>query len=153
MNYERYADTVLRNVPYGIYQEYSNQLPANWHKRAEHFYTEMQRVKDGVQAWKNGDIEKFGKLVYESGASSISNYETGSKELISLHNIMKDVNGIYGARFSGAGFNGCSLALVDPQKKDSISEEIMERYLKQYPEYQDKFFVTYCKTADGVKII
>ena len=113
----------------------------------------MQRVKDGVQAWKNGDIEKFGRLVYDSGASSIYNYETGSKELIALHDIMKNVDGIYGSRFSGAGFNGCSLALVNPKKKDSISEEIKERYLKLYPEYQDKFFVTYCKTADGVKMI
>lgn len=153
MNYGRYADTVLRDVPYGIYQEHSKQLPVNWHKRAEHFYTEMQRVKDGVQAWKNGDIEKFGRLVYDSGASSIYNYETGSKELIALHDIMKNVDGIYGSRFSGAGFNGCSLSLVNPKKKDSISEEIKERYLKLYPEYQDKFFVTYCKTADGVKMI
>lgn len=153
MNYGRYADTVLRDVPYGIYQEYAKFLPSNWHKRAEHFYTEMQRVKDGVQAWKAGDIEKFGRLVYESGASSIYNYETGSKELITLHNIMKQVNGIYGARFSGAGFNGCSLALVDVSAKEKVAQEITERYLKLYPEYKGRFFVTYCKTADGVKIV
>ena len=153
MPYGRYKDTFLRDVPYGIYKDYVGSLPINWRKRAEHFYTEMQRVKDGVQAWKVGDIEKFGNLVYESGESSIYNYETGSKELVTLHNIMTEIKGFYGSRFTGAGFNGCSLALVNPKKKEEVAQEITERYLKVYPQYKDNFFVTFCKTADGVKIV
>lgn len=66
---------------------------------------------------------------------------------------MKEVKGIYGSRFSGAGFNGCSLALVNPKNKEEVAQEVSKRYLKVYPQYKDKFFVTFCKTADGVKIV
>lgn len=151
--YGRYQDTFLRDVPLGIFQENADKLPVNWRKRAQHFYSEMQRVRQGVEAWKSGDIEKFGQLVFESGNSSILSYETGSEELIELHKIAREVKGIYGSRFSGAGFNGCSMALVNPADKEKISEEIRERYLRKYPQYKDKFFVTYCRTADGVKFV
>lgn len=153
MEYGRYQDTYLRNVPVGIYGTYGYRLPNNWKKRADHFYSEIQRVKDGVNAWKCGDIEKFGQLVFESGYSSIYSYETGSKELIELYDIARQVKGIYGSRFSGAGFNGCSLAIIDPTCKESIEAEIRERYLAKYPEYKDSFFVEFCKTADGVKLV
>lgn len=45
------------------------------------------------------------------------------------------------------------MALVNPADKEKISEEIRERYLRKYPQYKDKFFVTYCRTADGVKFV
>ena len=54
--------------------------------------------------YKKGDIESFGKLVTESGESSINNWETGSKEMIELFNIIKSCEGVYGARLSGSGF-------------------------------------------------
>ena len=86
--YGKYADTFLRDLPIGIYKEYKEKLPENWDKRAKHFYSEMQRVKDGVKAWRIGNLEKFGQLIFESGRSSIENYETGSKELAALQEIM-----------------------------------------------------------------
>ncbi len=153
LEYGRYQDTFLRDVPLGIFRENADKLPVKWRKRAQHFYSEINRVRQGVEAWKLGDIEKFGQLVFESGNSSIHSYETGSEELIELHTIAREVKGIYGSRFSGAGFNGCSMALVNPADKEKISEEIRERYLRKYPQYKDKFFVTYCRTADGVKFV
>ena len=52
MDYGNYKDTYLRNVPIGVYLQYKDRLPENWRKRAEHFYGERQRVKDGIKAWK-----------------------------------------------------------------------------------------------------
>ena len=80
MDYGNFKDSFLRNVPVGIYNQYKSKLPENWRKRAEHFYGEKRRVKDGVKAWREGDIDKFGQLMFESGRSSIELYETGSKE-------------------------------------------------------------------------
>ena len=37
---------------------------------------------------------------------------------------MEHTEGIYGGRFSGAGFNGSSMALINPAKKDEIKEHV-----------------------------
>ncbi|MDD6573114.1 MAG: hypothetical protein PUF12_12085 [Thermoflexaceae bacterium] len=152
MEYGRYKDACLRDVPYGIYQEHKKQLPANWAKRAEHFYSEHQRVREGIRAWRKGDLERFGRLVFESGRSSVENYETGSRELAALQDIMEHTEGIYGGRFSGAGFNGSSMALINPAKKDEIKEHVTREYLKKFPDLKDRFSVYFCRTTDGVAL-
>ena len=152
IEYGKYTDTYLRDVPFGIYQEYKDKLPTDWAKRAKHYYEEIQRVKRGVAAWRKGDIESFGRCIFESGRSSIYNYETGSEELKAIQEIMEQTDGIYGGRFSGAGFNGSSMALIDPAKKDDIAKNITEQYLARFPEHKHKFSIHFCKTADGVEM-
>ncbi|MBQ8808114.1 MAG: GHMP kinase, partial [Clostridia bacterium] len=114
MEYGKFSDTYLRDVPHEVFDSYKDKLPEPFRKRAEHYYTEFNRVQKGAQAWRNGDLETFGKLTFESGYSSIYNYETGSDELKKLYEIMLETKGIYGGRFSGAGFKGCCMALVNP---------------------------------------
>lgn len=150
MEYGKLADTYLRDIPKGIWEQYKSKLPKNWLKRTEHFYAENDRVKKGVKAWQEGDLVEFGKIMFESGDSSINLYETGSDELKTLHEIMKKCEGIYGGRFSGAGFNGCAMAIVDPSKKESVQKFLAEEYLKVYPDLREQFKIVFCKTADGL---
>ncbi len=152
MEYGKFSETYLRDVPHEVYEAYKHKLPENWRKRAEHYYTEMARVQKGAEAWKNGDIEALGKLSFESGNSSIVNYETGSAELKKLHEIMLETEGIYGGRFSGAGFKGCCMALVNPEYKDKIEFEITKKYLKEFPNLEKGFNIHFCNTADGVDL-
>lgn len=152
MEYGKFADTYLRDVPYEVYEAYKSKLPENWRKRADHYYSEFFRVQKGVEAWRNGDIETFGKLSFKSGYSSIYSYETGSDELKKLYEIMLDTEGIYGGRFSGAGFKGCCMALVNPQYKEEISYKITKDYLKEFPNLEKGFNIHFCNTADGVEI-
>ena len=125
-------------------------MPERFARRARHFYTECERVKAGVEAWKNGDIEQFGQLVFESCESSMNNYECGSPELIALYRIMRQTKGIYGGRFSGAGFKGACIALVDPACEDEIREAVTKAYLAEYPQYRNSFEIFFCDPADGV---
>ena len=152
MEYGKFNETVLRDVPYETYLQYKDKLPATWRKRAEHWYTEFQRVEAGAEAWRNGDIEGFGKLSFESGYSSIYNYETGSDELKTLYEIMLHTDGIYGGRFSGAGFKGCCMAIIDPSFTESIEEKVTKEYLKVFPALKGKYSVHICDTADGVEL-
>ena len=150
MDYGKFEDTFLRDVPQGIFEEHKRDLPTNWFKRASHFYAENERVKKGVEAWKRGDLRAFGQLVFESGYSSIHLYETGSEELKTLYEIMLETEGIYGGRFSGAGFNGSSMALVDPERKEEVAAHIREKYIRRFPRLADKMSIHYCGTSDGV---
>lgn len=151
MEYGKFNETNLRDIPYEIYLKYKDKLPENWAKRAEHWYTEYDRVQRGAEAWRNGDIEEFGRLSFESGWSSIYNWETGSPELKTLYDIMTKTEGIYGGRFSGAGFKGCCMALIDPKFEESIIKKVSTEYLKEFPELEGKFSVHICESADGAK--
>ncbi len=152
MEYGKFEETNLRDVPYETYLQYKDKLPENWAKRAEHWYTEFARVEAGAEAWRNGDIEEFGKLSFESGYSSIHNWETGSPELIRLYEIMTQTDGIYGGRFSGAGFKGCCMALIDPACESEILENVERKYLASFPKLAGKYSAHICHTADGVRL-
>ena len=152
MEYGKFKEANLRYVPYEIYLKYKDRLPETWAKRAEHWYTEYQRVEAGAEAWRRGDIEEFGRLSFESGRSSIENWETGSPELIKLYEIMTQTKGIYGGRFSGAGFKGCCMALIDPAYEKEILEQVEREYLEAFPNLRGKYSAHICHTADGVRL-
>ena len=150
--YGRFNETVLRDVPEEVFLKYKNRLPESFARRAEHFYGECARVQRGVAAWRKGDIHAFGQVMFESGNSSIEKYESGSPELRALHEIMLNAPGIYGGRFSGAGFKGCCMALVNPARVEQIEEYISRQYLDAFPEMRGRFSIHFCETADGVRI-
>ena len=152
MDYGKFHEANARDVPYDIYLQYRDRLPEPWMRRCEHWYTEFRRVEAGAEAWRQGNIEEYGRLSFESGWSSIHNWESGAPEQIRLYEIMRETAGIYGGRFSGAGFKGCCMALIDPAKTDSIREEVTAQYLKDFPEMKGKYGVFICDTADGVSV-
>lgn len=152
MPYGKFEETNLRDVPCEVYEQYKDRLPETWRRRAEHWYTEFERVQQGAEAWRRGDIETFGRLSFESGRSSIYNYETGSPELKKLYEIMIETEGIYGGRFSGAGFKGCCMALINPAYEESILEAVERKYLEAFPNLKGKYSAYICNSADGVKL-
>lgn len=152
LEYGKFEETNLREVPREVYEQYKHLLPENWAKRAEHWYTEFDRVCAAAEAWRRGDIEEFGRLSFESGRSSIYNWETGSPELKKLYEIMTQTQGIYGGRFSGAGFKGCCMAIIDPDYEDSIKDRVTREYLAAFPHLEGKFSIHICQSADGVMV-
>ena len=150
--YGKFREAFLRDVPRPVFEQYGERLPENFRKRAVHFFTEFERTQQGVEAWKRGDLEAYGRLVFESGESSVKNYECGCPELISIYEIMKETDGIYGGRFSGAGFKGCCMALVDPEKAEDVLAKVRERYLKIYPHLRDRYLGMLCSSADGADL-
>ena len=152
MPYGKFAETNLRDVPREVFEKYGHLLPENWRKRAEHWYSEYARVEAGAEAWRRGDLATFGRLSFESGYSSIHSWETGSAELKTLYDLMRKTDGVYGGRFSGAGFKGCTMALIDPAFEEKLLRQIEERYLCAFPDLRGKYSAHLCQTADGVKL-
>lgn len=145
--------TFLRDIPKETFDKTRDMMPSRFARRAEHFYSEYRRVRQGVTAWETGNLQLFGKLSFDSCESSIHNYECGSPELISIYNIMRPLQGVYGGRFSGAGFKGAVIALVDPAYKEEIEKTLTEQYLKEYPEYTNTFKVYWVQPDDGARFI
>ena len=153
IEYGRFKEANLRYVPYDAFLSYRSRLPEQFARRAEHWFTEFKRVEMGAEAWRRGDIEEYGRLSFESGMSSITNWETGSPELITLYDLMRSSDGVYGGRFSGAGFKGCCMALYDPAFEEKIFERITREYLKKFPNLEGKFSAHVCESANGVELV
>jgi len=145
--------TFLRDVPESWFYETKSDFPDRFRRRAEHFFSECGRVKQGMNVWQKGDIQTFGQLIFDSCASSIDNYECGSPELIALYQIMRETSGVYGGRFSGAGFKGSCICLLDPAKKEKIERVIRSKYLERFPKYKSSFEFHCCHTETGARFV
>ncbi|KAH9805590.1 Galacturonokinase [Citrus sinensis] len=114
-------------------------------------------IGSGLEAWKSGNSQDFGKLISASGLSSIYNYECGSEPLIQLNEILQRAPGVFGARFSGAGFRGCCLALVDADRAEEAASYVRSEYFELQPELASQLnadsAVLICKPGDCARVI
>ncbi|KAG8376349.1 hypothetical protein BUALT_Bualt09G0053900 [Buddleja alternifolia] len=150
-------EPLLSNVELEVYEEHKGDLDPNLARRAEHYFSENSRVIKGLEAWASGNMEDFGKLISASGLSSIQNYESGCEPLIQLYEILLKAPGVYGARFSGAGFRGCCIAFVDADRALDAATFIKEEYPKLQPELASQIYgdgmVRICDAGDCARVI
>ncbi|RPI95201.1 MAG: hypothetical protein EHM40_04000 [Chloroflexi bacterium] len=132
---------ILSEAPREAFEAKKHRLPGNLRRRAEHFYGEVERVRKGVRAWQDSDLELFGQLMNQSCESSIQKYESGSPILIELHELASSTPGVYGSRFSGGGYGGCVVALAEKDRADSACEEIAETFSRRHPELPSQVFI------------
>ncbi|KAL0904623.1 hypothetical protein M5K25_026752 [Dendrobium thyrsiflorum] len=151
------VDPRLCEVGPSIYEAYKHKLKENLAKRAEHYFSENKRVHEGVKAWASGNLVEFGKLISASGLSSIQNYECGCEPMIQLYEILLRTPGVFGARFSGAGFRGCCLAFVDANQAEAATAFVQREYSKTQPELARQVpggrVVLLCEAGDSARVI
>ena len=141
-------DVRLRHVAPELFEDYADRLDEPLMRRARHYFGEMARVQEGVTAWQQGDIALLGNLVNASGESSVKWYECGSPQLISLYEILRATPGVYGTRFSGAGFRGNCIALIDPAQGEAIAEAVHRHYPLAHPDVAARYNIHFCN-PDG----
>jgi galacturonokinase len=142
---------VLNSVSESEYAAHKERLPSPLDRRAAHCFSETARVRDGVEAWQRGDLSEFGRLMTASGESSIRNYQCGCPPLIELYEILARCPGVFGARFSGAGFRGCCIAFVDRAAAAQAAEEITRKYAERRPELAANAAVVEVHSDDGAR--
>ncbi|KAJ7534055.1 hypothetical protein O6H91_13G077200 [Diphasiastrum complanatum] len=151
------VDPILGNITEEEYYSLKEKLQGGLAKRAEHFFSENARVVKGVNAWASGDLDTFGKLMSESGQSSIENYECGSEPLIQLRAILLKAPGVFGARFSGAGFRGFCAALVASDKAEEAAAYVEKEYKLVQPQLSKNVAgaraVIICNTGDSAHLL
>lgn len=142
---------ILSDVPHERFEHEKMSLPENLRKRALHYYSEVERVHRGAQAWRQADFPLFGQLMDQSCASSITNYESGSEILIELHELVSGTRGVYGSRFSGGGYGGCVVALAGRDLAQTACESISAKFSANHPELPSRVFVA--ETGDGLSLL
>lgn len=119
-------------------------------KRAKHVIYENQRVVDAVHALKNGELKRFGKLMYESHQSLKTDYEVSCAELDVLVEEAKKVEGVLGSRMTGGGFGGCTVSIVHNSQVETFENTVGYNYTNRTGLTADFYLA---EAGDGVKKI
>jgi galactokinase len=118
----------LRDVSVEDFEKYAAELPEVTRKRARHVVTEDARTLESVTALKAGDIPRFGQLMNASHESLRTDYEVSCKELDAMVAAARSIEGVYGARMTGAGFGGCTVSLVQDKSVAAFQREVPIQY-------------------------
>ncbi|MDG0843591.1 galactokinase [Staphylococcus equorum] len=117
-------------------------------RRARHAVSENARTKKAHRALAENDFNQFGKLLNESHASLKQDYEVTGIELDTLAETAQQVDGVLGARMTGAGFAGCAIALVHKESIKQLEDEVSKQYIERIG-YAPSFY--HVGISDGVK--
>ena len=77
--------------------------------------TENARTLQGADALSRGDVASFGLLMNQSHSSLRDDFEVCPPAIDAIAAAIRSVRGCYGARLTGAGFGGCTVALVESE--------------------------------------
>ncbi len=115
-------------------------------KRVEHVIAEDDRVLKSMKALEDGDLYTFGKLMAASHNSLRDLYEVTGKELDTIVLEALKVEGVLGARMTGAGFGGCGVSIVREDAVDELIESVGKNYAEKIG-YEATFYI--CEIGDG----
>jgi galactokinase len=82
-------------------------------RRARHVVSENARARQFSAALEMNDPRAAGRLMNDSHASLASDFEASIPELDELALRLRSLDGVLGARMTGAGFGGCVVALAE----------------------------------------
>ncbi len=120
-------------------------------KRFRHVVSEGARVEEARQAMLRGDAAHFGRLMNDSHRSLRDDYEVSSSELDELVRIALGA-GALGARLTGAGFGGCSVALCLEHDAARIVAALQREYYARRPAFEGET-VLVAEASDGARVI
>jgi galactokinase len=118
----------LRDVAITDLETRRADLSDRVYRRCRHVITENARVLRAADALARGDLDVFGSLMVESHESLRDDYEVTTAEIDALVDAALGCDGVYGARMTGGGFGGCTIALVDAAHAARVAAHVQQRY-------------------------
>jgi galactokinase len=118
----------LRDVDPDLLDRYAEELDPVVLRRARHVVTENVRVLETVSALESGQLGRLSELWAASHRSLRDCYDVTSPELDALVASAASTPGVLGSRMTGAGFGGCTVALV---RRDAV-EELRQRVAQDF---------------------
>jgi galactokinase len=142
--------THLRDVSMAEWVLYRGGLSETTARRAVHPIGENERVLQATEYLGQGDLKRFGALMYDSHESSRNWFENSCDELDTIVDAAKALPEVYGARLSGGGFGGSCCLLVDPSSADKIAQHITKEYKAKYG---DEPVVSLIVPSEGARLV
>lgn len=123
----RHLDS-LRDIGLAEFEKFAPDLDPIVARRCRHVVTENQRVTDAVAALESGNLRAFGLLMNASHASLRDDFAVSCGEIDQLVELSQKHAGVLGARITGGGFGGCTVAIVRDADCQSFIDQVMPKY-------------------------
>ena len=120
--------TTLRDVTAEMLTQYVLPFNELIYKRCSYVLEENERLLIACQHLEKGDMQAFGKKMYESHDGLSKKYEVSCKELDFLVAQVRNNADVLGARMMGGGFGGCTINLVKEEAVDRLIDEVTTAY-------------------------
>ena len=129
----RFRDVkALRDVVPSQLEECRRALPDPIFRRCRHVVTENARVLASIDAMRGNEVEKLGEIMNRSHDSLRDDYEVSCDQLDLLVDKARSIEGVLGARLTGAGFGGSTINLVARSSLVMFQDRISETYSKAF---------------------
>lgn len=122
----------LRDVSLDEYQMFAKRLDPSVARRAAHVIEENARVLEARRLLRSGDVQAFGRLMYQSHHSSQINFENSCPELDFLVAQARHLPQVLGARLSGGGFGGSVVLMLQPGDTAAVGQNLASAYLRKF---------------------
>jgi galactokinase len=118
----------LRDATVEDLRRWGNEMPDNVLRRCRHVVTEDNRVLAAVDAFRAGDLPRFGQLMREAHISFRDDFEASCKEIDILVELANKRPECFGARLTGGGFGGCTVNLVSADRVEEFTRAMRDGY-------------------------
>jgi galactokinase len=122
----------LRDLTPEAFAEAEDLLPEPLRSRVEHVVGAIARVREGVTCLALADSAGFGALMVECHRSLAHLYEVSIPELDRIVELALAVEGVFGARLTGAGFGGCVIVFHGEGCSEALRREVTEGFEKRF---------------------
>lgn len=118
----------LRDVTLPQFEAVERHLPPVVARRCRFVIEENERVLRLAEALARGDRGAMYSLSLASFEGARDLYEIVSPEMRAMMEAMLSAPGAIGARQAGAGFGGCMVAFVEPEKLHAFEGQVRQAY-------------------------
>jgi len=101
------------------------------YQRCKYVVEEIQRVQLAVQDLAKGDMQAFGKKMFETHKGLSKLYEVSCPELDFLVEATSHNENVLGARMMGGGFGGCTINIIKKSAVEEITKALTANYAKK----------------------
>ncbi|MBU07573.1 MAG: hypothetical protein CME13_06345 [Gemmatimonadetes bacterium] len=126
------------------------ELDETTRRRARHVISENERTTAAAAAMREGDKALLGSLMDASHLSLKEDFEVSSEALDVMVECARPAAGCLGARMTGAGFGGCTVALVEATQTQGFCAEVGAAYQTRSG-HEPQLYV--CRATDGAAVV
>ena len=125
-------------------------LVSKVYQRCKYVVEEIARVQLAVQDLAKGDMQAFGKKMFETHEGLSKLYEVSCPELDFLVEAVANNENVLGARMMGGGFGGCTINIIKKTAVEEITKALSAKY-NQAMHKELSYYIT--SIEDGTHLV
>jgi galactokinase len=122
----------LRDATVEMLEKHRGEFDLKVFQRCLYVVQEIRRVQEASVDLRDGNLEAFGRKMYETHDGLSRLYQVSCEELDFLVDQARDFGEVIGARMMGGGFGGCTINLVKTSLAEEFIREMAVRYKRRF---------------------